>query len=121
MQYYILFNTFLVIFGCFLPWIHPALFVVGMRGIEMVDGKIVLGLGAIGFLSISYELLMKKERFYWLYGIVGFVVFIIAVLVLINYYQNEYSSGPGIYLAALGGLQLTGAYVVVLFKKGRRV
>lgn len=120
MQYYILFNTFLVILGVFLPWIHPALFVVGLRGIDTMDGKIVLVFGFIAFLIISYELIKRTERFYWLYGGAGFAVLIYTLVVLYNYYyQNNYSSGPGIFLSLLGGLQLTGIYVVYLFRQGR--
>ena len=120
MQYYILFNTFLIILGVFLPWIHPGLFVVGLRGTNTMDGKIVLVFALIGFLTVSYELIKRKERFYWLYGGVGFATLIVTSLVLYNYYQNNYSSGPGIYLSVLGALQLTGAYVVYLFRQGRR-
>ncbi len=121
MQYYILFNTFLIILGVFLPWIHPGLFVVGLRGTNTMDGKIVLVFALIGFLTVSYELIKRKERFYWLYGGVGFATLIVTSLVLYNYYQNNYSSGPGIYLSVLGALQLTGAYVVYLFRQGRRL
>lgn len=121
MQYYILFNMFLVIFGVFLPWLQPGLFVAGHRGIETNDGKIVLIIAVIGFVMVSYELIKRKARFYWIYGGVGFAVLIITSLVLFNYYyQNNYSSGPGIFLSLLGGLQLTGTYVVYLFKQGRR-
>lgn len=121
MQYYILFNTFLVILGVFLPWLQPGLFVAGHRGIQTSDGKVVLAIALIGFVMISYELIRRKERFYWLYGGVGFAVMIITSLVLYNYYyQNNYSSGPGVYLSLLGGLQLTGTYVVYLFTQGRR-
>lgn len=120
LQYYILFNTFLVMAGVFLPWIHPGLFVVGLRGIEMIDGKIVFLLACIGFVTISYEIIRKRGRFFWLYGAVGFLILMVTALVLYNFYQNNYSSGPGIYLSALGGLQLTGSYIVFLFKQGRR-
>ena len=121
MKYYILFNTFLVVLGVFLPWIHPGLFVVGLRGIDTMDGKIVLTLAFIGFLMISYELITRRGQFYWLYGGIGFAVLIVTSMVLYNYFQNNYSSGPGIYLSFLGGLQLTGSYVVFLFKHGRRL
>ncbi len=118
MLYYILFNTFLVALGCVLPWLHPGLFVVGLRGIDMVDGKLILGLALIGFLAASYQLLQKRGR-YWVYGLIGFLILIISALDLYTFYQNRYPIGPGIYLAALGGLQLTGAYVLVLLRQGR--
>ncbi|TAK02466.1 MAG: hypothetical protein EPO39_13370 [Candidatus Manganitrophaceae bacterium] len=119
MLYYILFNTFLVALGCVLPWLHPGLFVVGLRGIDMVDGKLILGLALIGLLAASYQLLQKRGRFYWIYGLIGFLIFIISALDLYTFYQNRYPMGPGIYLAALGGLQLTGAYLLMLFRQGR--
>jgi len=119
-KYYILFNTFLVIIGVFLPWLQPGLFVAGHRGIETSDGKVVLAIALIAFLMVSYELIRRKERFYWLYGGAGFAVTIITSLVLYNYYyQNNYSSGPGVYLSFLGGAQLTGTYVVYLFTQGK--
>lgn len=119
MLYYILFNTFLVALGCVLPWLHPGLFVVGLRGIDMMDGKIVLGLALIGLLAAAYQLLRKGERFYWVYGLIGFLILIISMLDLYTFYQNRYPIGPGIYLVALGGLQLTGAYILFLLKQGR--
>ncbi len=120
MQFYILFNTFLVMFGCFLTWIEPKIFVIAMRGIDMIDGKIVFGLGLIGFLTISYELIRKNRQFYWIYGVVGLVIVVITGVVFFNYYQNNYNGGPGIYLSALGGVQLTGTYVIVLFQSGKK-
>jgi hypothetical protein len=121
MQYYILFNTFLIILGVFLPWLQPGLFVAGHRGIETSDGRVVAVIALIAFLTISYELIKRKERLYWLYGGAGFAVTIITSLVLYNYYyQNNYTSGPGVYLSLLGGVQITGTYVVYLFKQGRR-
>jgi hypothetical protein len=53
----------------------------------------------------------------WVTGVVGFIVFIIIVMLFYDYSRNEYILGPGMYLVALGSLQLTGAYVVSLFKK----
>lgn len=120
MQYYILFNTSLVIASCFLSWIEPKIFVIAMRGIQMMDGKIVLVLGMIGFVTICYELLRRKEQLYWVYGLTGFIVAIITGMEFYSFYQNQYSGGAGIYLAALGGIQLTGSYVVVLFQKGKQ-
>lgn len=117
--YYILFNTFLVALGAFLPWLHPGLFVVGLRGIDMMDGKVILGLALIGFLAAAYQLVQKRGRFYWIYGLVGFLILLVTILDLFTFYQNRYPIGPGIYLAALGGLQVTGAYIVMLFRSGR--
>lgn len=119
MLYYILFNTFLVALGCVLPWIHPGLFVVGLRGIDMIDGKVALGLALIGLLAASYQLLQKRGRFYWVYGLIGFLILMIATLDLYTFYQNRYPIGPGIYLVALGGLQLTGAYILFLLRQGK--
>ena len=120
MQYYILFNTALVIVSCFLSWIEPKIFVITLRGFQMIDGKIVLVLALIGFISICYELLRKKAQLFWVYGLVGFIITIITSMVFYSYYQNNYSGGPGIYLAALGGIQLTGTYVVYLFQQGKQ-
>ncbi|MFQ5598831.1 MAG: hypothetical protein ACE5GK_12380 [Nitrospiria bacterium] len=116
MQFFILFNTFLVMYGCFLTWIEPKIFVVAMRGIDMIDGKIVFGLGLIGFFGIAYELIRKRKAFYWVYGGVGLIVTVISGVVFFNYYQNNYNGGPGIYLSALGGIQLVGSYVAVLLQ-----
>lgn len=117
MQFYILFNTFLVISSCFLQWIQPKIFVTNIIGIETIDGKIIFGLGVIGFLAVSCDLIMRKERLTWITGTVGFIVFIITAMLFYDYSRNEYVLGPGMYLAALGSVQLTGAYVVFLFKK----
>lgn len=117
LQLYILFNTFLVMFGCFLTWIEPKIFIIAMRGIDMIDGKIVFSLGLVSFLFISYELIKKRKQFYWVYGAVGLVVTVILGVVFFNYYQNDYHGGPGIYISALGGIQLVGSYVVVLFQQ----
>lgn len=115
MQFYILFNLTLVIASCFLTWIEPKIFVVALRGIQMIDGKIVLILGLIGFISICYELLRRKAALFWVYGFVGFIISIIVGMEFFSFYQNDYSGGPGLYLAALSGVQLTGTYVVYLF------
>lgn len=119
MVYYILFNTFLVALGCVLPWLHPGLFVVGLRGIDIMDGKVILGLALICFLAASYQLLQKRGRFDWIYGLIGFLILIVSALDLYTFYENRYPIGPGIYLAALGGLQITGAYVLMLFRQRR--
>ncbi|MBI3804303.1 MAG: hypothetical protein HY282_11140 [Nitrospirae bacterium] len=119
MVYYILFNTFLVALGAFLPWLHPGLFVVGLRGIDMIDGKVILLFALIGFLVASYQLIQKRGRFYWLYGVVGFLILLVTILDLYTFYQNRYPIGPGIYLALLGGLQITGAYILMLLRPGR--
>lgn len=119
MQLYILFNSFLVMFGCFLTWIEPKIFVVALRGIEMMDGKIVFGLGLLSFIAVSYELIRKKTQLYWLHGVLGLAVTVVSGVVFFNYYQNNYNGGPGIYLSALGGIQLVGSYVVVLFQRAK--
>lgn len=119
MLYYILFNTFLVALGTVLPWLHPGLFVVGLRGIDIMDGKVILALALIGLLAASYQLLQKRGHFYWIYGLIGFLILIVSALDLYNFYQNRYPIGPGIYLTTLGGLQLTGAYVLTLLRQRR--
>ncbi len=106
-------------FGCFLTWIEPKIFVVEMRGIDMIDGQIVFGLGLVGFLFVSYELIKKRREFNWVYGVVGLIITVISGVIFFNYYQNEYHGGPGIYLSALGGIQMVGAYVVILFQQGK--
>lgn len=116
MYFYVLFNTFLVIASCFLTWIEPKIFVIEMRGIQMIDGKVVLTLGTIGFITCVFEMLRKKRKFFWVYGMVGFLISIITAVVFFNYYQHEYRGGPGIYLAALSGVQLTGTYILHLSK-----
>ncbi|MEC4678143.1 MAG: hypothetical protein VST69_05255 [Nitrospirota bacterium] len=116
MQYYILFNTVLLIVSSFLTWVEPKLFIITMKGFQMIDGKIVLVLGILGFVSICYELLRRKAQLYWIYGLIGFMTMIITGMVFYSYYQNQYSGGAGLYLAALGGIQLTGTYVVFIFQ-----
>lgn len=120
MGYYILFNMALLLLGCSLPWLHPALFVVGLRGIDMIDGKAILILAFFGFLTGAYQLIWKKEGFYWLYGTIGLVTGVITGMDLYQFYQSRYPVGPGLYLAALGGLQLIGCYLVTLFRGGGR-
>ena len=117
MQLFCLYNTVLVIVGCFLTWIEPKIFIVAMRGVEMIDGKIVLGLGGIGFLIIFFDLILKRKRFLWAYGLVGFTISIIIGVVFFNYYRNQYDGGPGIFISALGAVQLTAAYVSFLFSE----
>lgn len=119
MLYYILFNLALVILGCFLTWLHPGLFVAGHLGIQTFDGKIILGLALIGFLHVSFQVIWRKRGNDWINGLVGFLIFIISGLVLYDYIRNRYPIGPGIYLTAVGGLQLTGAYLLMLFRQGR--
>jgi len=120
-QYYILFNMLLIIISSFLTWIEPKLFIITMQGFQMIDGKIVLVLGILGFVSICYELLRRKTRLYWIYGLIGFLVMIVTGMVFYSYYRNQYSGGAGLYLAALGGIQLTGTYVVFLFQPRKTV
>jgi len=116
-QLFCLYNTVLIIVGCFMTWIEPKIFIVAMRGIEMMDGKIVLFLGALGFFAALADVIRKKTRFIWAYGLVGFTVSIIIGVVFFNYYRNLYNGGPGIFICTLGALQLTAAYVNFLFKK----
>jgi len=106
-------------FGCFLSWIEPKIFVIALRGIEMIDGKIVFGLGLIGFVVVATELIFKKQRLYWLYGVLGLAVTVVSGVVFFNYHQNNYNAGPGIYLSALGGLQMAGSYVITLLQMGK--
>lgn len=87
----------------------------------MLDGKIILVLGLLGFATICYELLRKKAQLYWVYGLLGFLITITTGMVFYNYYQNRYSGGAGLYLAALGGIQLTGTYVVFLFQSRKAI
>ncbi len=119
MRYYILFNLVLVIFGCFITWLHPGLFVAGHRGIQTFDGKIILGLGLIGFLNVSIQMIWRKKGLDWLNGLIGFLIFIVSSLVFYDYYQNRYPIGAGLYLTSLGGLQLTGAYILFLLRQGK--
>lgn len=121
MLYYTLFNLALVILGCFLTWLHPGLFVAGHRGIQTLDGKIILGLALIGFLNVSFQMILRKKGLDWVNGLVGFSIFIVSGLVLYEYFQNRYPIGPGVYLTTLGGLQLTGTYILFLLRQGRRV
>lgn len=115
MYLFILFNTLLVMYGCSLTWIEPKIFNVAMRGLQMMDGKVVFGLAMAGCIVVVYELIRKKRSLFWIYGILGLAITIITGVVFFNYYKNAYNSGAGIYLAALGGLQLVGSYVVLLF------
>ncbi|HIE65459.1 MAG: hypothetical protein ABGX83_01140 [Nitrospira sp.] len=118
MKFFRWYNTVLVILSCFLQWIQPKIFVTNISGIETFDGKLVFGLGVIGFLAASGDLIIKGGRFAWLTNVTGFIVFIIISMLFYDYSRNEYVLGPGMYLAAMGSLQLTGAYVASLFKKG---
>lgn len=120
MYLFILYNALMVMYGCSLIWIEPKIFNVAMRGLEMLDGKIVFGLGATVCIVVLYELLRKKKSLSWLYGVLGLLIVIITGVVFFNYYINAYNSGAGIYLATLGGLQLVGSYVVLLFRQGKR-
>jgi len=116
---FILYNTLLVMYGSSLIWIEPKIFNIAMRGIEMMDGKVVFGLAATGCIVVLLELIFRKRRLSWLYGVLGLAIVIITGVVFFNYYRNAYNSGAGIYLAALGGVQLVGSYVVLLFRQGK--
>ena len=120
MYLFILFNTLVVMYGCSLIWIEPKLFNIAMHGLEMMDGKVVFALALTAGIAVLFELIFKKRSLSWLYGILGLAIVIVTGVVFFNYYKNAYNSGPGIYLAALGGLQLTGSYVVLLFRQGKQ-
>ncbi len=117
MKFFIFYNTALVVASCFLQWIQPKIFITNIKGIETFDGKLVFGLGVIGFLAASFDLIIRTELLAWVTGLVGFIVFIVIAMLFYDYSRNEYVLGPGMYLVALGSLQLTGAYVISLFKK----
>lgn len=119
MRYYILFNMLLIAFGCLLPWLIPGLFVVGLRGIQMMDGKIVLALAVIGLLAIAYHL-VSRRGFDWLYGVVGLATAVISGMDGYSFYKSGYTIGPGVYLVALGALQLIGSYIVLLIEGGEK-
>jgi len=111
------YNTVLVIISCFLQWIQPKIFVTNITGFQTFDGKLVLGLGLIGFLAASCDFISKGERFAGISGIIGFIIIIYVSMLFFDYFRREYVLGPGIYLVALGSLQLTGAYIAALLKR----
>ncbi len=136
MIYYIVFNLILMIIGCFLPWLHAALFVVRLRGIDMLDGKVVFGLATASFLWILYQRLTGvtmpanrpppldaedsssslptgpvRPQWPLPHGVVGLAVVAITGLDLYVFYKNRYPIGPGIYLSFLGGAQLVGCFL----------
>ncbi len=119
MYFFIFYNTLLVMYGCSLIWIEPKIFNVAMRGLEMMDGKVVFGLAATGCIVVFFELFRKKRTLSWFYGVLGLAIVVVTGVVFFNYYRNAYNSGAGLYLAALGGLQLMGSYVVLLFRQGK--
>ncbi|MFQ5580632.1 MAG: hypothetical protein ACE5FZ_08465 [Nitrospiria bacterium] len=117
MKFFRFYNTLLVIASCFLQWIQPKIFVTNIKGVETFDGKLIFGLGVIGLLAASFDLILRTELLTWVTGIIGFIVFIIIGMLFYDYSRNEYVLGPGMYMAALASLQLTGAYIASLFKK----
>jgi len=116
-QLFCLYNTVLIIAGCFMTWIQAGIFIVTLRGIQLPFGRVVLVLGLIGFLILLLELIQRKKRFIWAYGPVGYTSFLVLGVTFLNHYRNQYISGPGIFISALGALQLTAAYVFFLFQK----
>ncbi len=117
--YYILLNLILIAIGCTLPWLHPALFVVRLKGIDMVDGKVIFVLALMGFVGVLYQLIQKRgvttraggRGFFVFYGVVGLAVVAITGLDLTLFYKNNYPIGAGIYLSFLGGIQLVGCFL----------
>lgn len=120
MPYYLLFSLLLIVAGSFLPWTHPALFVILLRGIDMLDGQILLALTCAAIVCVLYHLVWRRSPrwTWWLYGFVGIIVVMVTGFDLFLFYKNRYPTGPGIYLSFLGGVQLLGS--VVFYKVRRR-
>jgi hypothetical protein len=118
MPYYLLLNIGLITGGCFLPWVHQTLFVVRLRGVDMIDGKVLLILAVAALLVLLYQQITKRSPRWigWAYGMIGGAVVLITGLDLYDYYNQLYPVGPGIYLCFLGGVQLLG-HAVFRFKK----
>ncbi|MEK7286566.1 MAG: hypothetical protein AAB035_04630 [Nitrospirota bacterium] len=118
MQFYLLSNFVLVIFGCFLPWVHSAIFVVRLNGIQMLDGQIVFFVSLLALFSSFYRWL-RKWRAPW-GGNIVFSLIIVAIcgLELYQFTMSRYPIGPGLYLSLLGGLQVFGCSLYSMFSKG---
>ena len=114
MSAYLFFNIILVIFGCFLPWVHAAIFVVRLRGIDMMDGKVLLAFAILALLFFLYQTIRKESLRLMAYAAFGIVILAITGLDLYIFYMNQYPIGPGIYLSFLGGAQIFGCSIFYL-------
>jgi len=107
-----------VIVGCFLPWTHAAIFVVRLRGWEMMDGKIMFAIAVSALCLLLYQTIQKRQIVLMIYGVMGLAIAAITGLDIYLFYMNNYPTGPGVYLSFLGGAQI---FVYSVFNKMKRV
>jgi uncharacterized membrane protein YgdD (TMEM256/DUF423 family) len=117
-QLYLIFNFVLVIFGCFLPWIHSAIFVVRLNGIEMVDGQVVFAVSLFALFLLFYRWIRKQTPLWGVYNALGLIVIAVSALDLYQFTMNRYPIGPGIYLSLLGGIQVFGGSLYSMVSSG---
>ncbi|MEK7748193.1 MAG: hypothetical protein AAB300_03875 [Nitrospirota bacterium] len=108
MQLYLLFNFILIIFGCFLPWIHSAIFVVRLNGIEMLDGQIVFFVSLFALFLSFYKWFRKQPPLWSMNLLAGLIIIAICGLELYQFSISRYPIGPGLYISLLGGIQVFG-------------
>jgi hypothetical protein len=114
MQIYLLFNLVLIIFGCFLPWVHSAIFIVRLNGIEMMDGKVIFAISLFALFFFFFRWIRGKECLWGVYSVCGLMIIAVCGLDLYQFTQNRYPIGPGLYLSLLGGVQV---FVCSLYSK----
>lgn len=112
-------STLLIMIGVFLPWIHPSLFIVTARGIDIKDGRLLLAFGLIASVAAIYGIFRRWKFLGWIYLFIGLFCAAVAGLELYDFWQHKYNVGPGLYLALVGGLQLALAPFVGLFGRLR--
>jgi hypothetical protein len=108
-------STLLILVGVFLPWIHPGLFIVMTRGIDIKDGQVVLACGLIASVISIYGILRRWKVLGWAYLFFGLLSVAISGAELYDFWQHQYNAGPGLYLTFVGGLWLTLTPVLALF------
>ena len=106
MRYFILINWILVMTGCFMPWLYPKLFVIGMDGIDMVDGKVILALAIVGIVVSMVQFRVQRKGLFMLQGLLGLGIIAISGMELLVFYQRAYPVGPGLFLVFLCATQI---------------
>ncbi|HET6371471.1 MAG TPA: hypothetical protein VFG95_09755 [Nitrospiria bacterium] len=113
------FSTLLVLIGIFLPWIHPSLFIVMTRGIDIRDGQVLLVFGLIASLISIYGILRGWKMLGWLYLLIGLFCAAVSGAEIYDFWRRQYNVGPGLYLTLVGGAQLALAPVLARFGQFR--